>query len=144
MYLRTNEDAAIQRWGSHSLLCSSSAGKQHPRAFSNAVLDRHRCINKMVAWKTSPQGIRLTGTMVPFPKSSTTIEEILASVAFQNVGPPSALPHSILQDGFHQARCRPRHTLQSQAGHRGLVDFQSSNLLLQILVTLQKCRTQSF
>ena len=82
--------------------------------------------------------------MVPFPKSSITIEEILASMAFPNVGPPSALPHSFLQDGVHQARCRPRHTLQSQESHRGLVDFQSSNLLLQILVILQKCRTQSF
>ena len=61
-----------------------------------------------------------------------------------DVGPPSTLPHSFLQDGLHQACCRPRHTLQSQTGHWGLVDFQSSTLLLQILVMLQKCCTQSF
>ena len=57
--IRTNEDAAIQRWGSHSLLCSSSAGQQHPRALLNAVLDRHRCINQMVAWKTGPVHVPL-------------------------------------------------------------------------------------
>ena len=35
-------------------------------------------------------------------------------MASPDVGPPSTLPHSFLQDGFHQARCRSRHTLQSQ------------------------------
>ena len=65
-------------------------------------------------------------------------------MASPDVGPPGTLPYSFLQDSVHQTCCRPWHPLQSQTGHRGLVDVQSSNLLLQILVRLQKCGTQSF
>ena len=48
-------------------------------------------------------------------------------MASPDVGPPSALPYSFLQDSLHQACCRPRHTMQSQTCHWGLVDVQSSN-----------------
>ena len=58
------------------MLCPSSASQQHSRTFSNTVFDRHRCFDQMVAWQTCPQGISLTSTMVPFSKSSITVEEI--------------------------------------------------------------------
>ena len=98
----------------------------------------------MVAWKTCPQGISLTSAMVPFSKSSITVEEISPSMASPDVGPPGTLPYSFLQNSLHQAFGRPWHPLQSQTGHRGLVDVQSSNMLLQILVRLQNCCAQSF
>ena len=65
-------------------------------------------------------------------------------MASSDVGPLGTLPYSFLQDSLHQACCRPWHTLQSQTGHWGLVDVQSTNLLLQILVRLQICCPQSF
>ena len=52
----------------------------------------------MVARKTCSQGIRLTSTLVPFSQSSITIEEIPTSMASPDVGPPSSLPYSFLQD----------------------------------------------
>ena len=70
------------------MLCPSSASQQHPGAFSDTVPDRHRCNDQMVAWKTCPQGISLKSTLVPFPKSSITVEEISPSMAFPDVGPP--------------------------------------------------------
>ena len=120
------------------MLCPSSTSQQYPGAFSNTVFDRHRCIDQMVAWQTCPEGICLTSTtMVSFSKFSITIKEISPSMASPDVGPPGTLPYSFLQDSVHQACCRPWHTLQSQTGHRGLVDVQSSNMLLQILVRVQ-------
>ena len=97
----------------------------------------------MVARKTCSQGIRLTSTLVPFSQSSITIEDIPTSMASPDVGPPSSLPYSFLQDSLHQACCCPWYTLQSQTGHWGLVDVQSSYLLLQILVRLQERCAQS-
>ena len=136
--------ASIQWWRSSAVLCPSSASQQHPGAFSDPVPDRHRCNDQMVAWKTCPQGIGLKSTMVPFSKSSIPVEEISPSMAFPDVGPPGALPYSFLQNSLHQTFGRPWHPLQSQTGHWRLVDVQSSNMLLQILVSLQNGCTQSF
>ena len=142
--IRTNQDASIQWWRSSSVLCPSSASQQHSGTFSDTVPDRHRCNDQMVAWKTCPQGISFKSTLVPFSKSSITVEEISPSMAFPDVGPPGTLPYSFLQNSLHQAFGRPWHPLQSQTGHWRLVDVQSSNMLLQILVRLQNCCTQSF
>ena len=84
----------------------------------------------MVAWETSPKGICLKGTMVPCTGSSDDTQEVPATVARHDVGSSSTVPHSVLQDGLHQACCSFGHPVQSQTGHRRLVNFQLSRLLL--------------
>ena len=142
--IRANEDASIQRWWAHFVLCSPSTGQQHSGTFPYFVFDRHWRIYQMVAWKTSPEGNCLAGTMVPCTRSSYDNEKVPTTMARQDVGPSSTLPHSFLQDGFHQTCRGIGHPLQSQTGHWGLVDCQSGRMLLQILVPLQECGTQPF
>ena len=142
--IRTNKDASIQRWRSSFVLCPSPASQQHSGAFWDIVPDRHRCNHQMVARKTRPQGISLKSTLVPFSKSSITAEEISPPMALPDVGPPGTLPYSFLQNSLYQTFGCPGHPLQSQTGNWGLVDVQSSHMLLQILVRIQNCCTQSF
>ena len=104
--VRTNKDASLQRWGLTLCYALRQLANNTPGAFPNTVFECHRCLNQMVAWETGPTSLSFTGTMVPLSESPATIEEIPASVALQNARTSSPMPHSILQDGFHQARCR--------------------------------------
>ena len=76
-------------------------------------------IDASIKWWHGKPAPRASALRAPWSLSPNlqSIEEIPASMAFPDVGPPSTLPYSFLQDGLHQACCRPRHTLQSQTGH---------------------------
>ena len=77
-------------------------------------------IDASIKWwhgKPAPRASALRAPWSLSPNLQSQLKKFLRQWHFPNVGPPSTLPHSFLQDGFHQARCSPRHTLQSQASH---------------------------
>ena len=116
--VRTNKDATIQRWRTYPLLCSSTPGQQHSGAFSHSLPECYRCLHQMVEWKTSSTCHCTPGPMVPHSKPSTAPQTVSTKVAPTSSRPPSSVPYTILQDGFHQACSSPRPTVQSQASSR--------------------------
>ena len=126
------------------MLRSTTTGQQHPGALPYPVSECHRCLNPMVARETSTQGDSSTGPMVPRSRPPKNLEEVSATMACQDACSPGTMSHSFLQDGLHQTCGSVGHPLQSQTSHRRLVDYEPSHMLLQILVLLQECGTQSF
>jgi hypothetical protein len=54
-------------------------------------------------WNGKPStGYGTPGPMVFDPKSSTAIEAVPQTMAFESCGPPGTLPYSVVQDSFHQ------------------------------------------
>ena len=125
------------------MLCSLPAGKQHSGAFPNPVVECNRCIHQMVERKTCSKGEGTPGPLVPHSQPSESTEAVSMKVAPSSSGLPSSVPHAIFQDGLHQTCSCSRPTLQSQTGHRRLVDHPTGNMLLQKLGTFQSCCTQS-
>ena len=125
------------------MLCSLPAGKQHSGTFPNPVVERNRCIHQMVERKTCSKGDGTPGPLVPHSQPSESTEAVSTKVAPSSSGLPSSVPHAIFQDGLHQTCSCSRPTLQSQTGHRRLVDHPTGNMLLQKLGTFQSCCTQS-
>ena len=103
-------------------------------------------IDASIKWWKGKPAPKSNGTpcpMVPYSQPPTTIKAVSAKVAPPSPCIPSSMPHTILQDGLHQTCSCSRPTLQSQTGHRRLVNHTTSNVLLQKVGTFQSCGPQS-
>ena len=107
------------------------------RNLSAPVLECHRCIHQVVERQTCTEGHGTPCSMVVDPKPSTATQAVSSELACESSGPPSSLPHSVVQDSVHQTCRSSWSTLQSQTGHFGLVHIKSSYMLLQTLGHLQ-------
>ena len=129
--------------GSHPLLCSPSSGKQHPGAFPHPVTSSNRYVHQIVERKACSTSNGTPCPMVPHSQSPPTIETVPTKVAPPSSCIPSSMPHTIFQDGLHQTCSCSGPTLQSQAGHRGLLHHTTCNVLLQKVGTFQNSCSQS-
>ena len=117
--------------------------KQHPGALPHPVTACSRFVHQMVERKTCPTSNGTPCPTVPHSQSPTTIETVPAKVAPPSSCIPSSMPHTIFQDGLHQTRSCSGPTLQSQAGHRGLVHHTTCNVLLHKVGTFRSRGSQS-
>ena len=124
------------------MLCSPTTGKQHPGALPHPVTSCNRYVHQMVERKACSTSNGTPCPIVPHSQSPTPLETVHTKVAPPSSCIPSSMPHTIFQDGLHQTRSCSGPTLQSQAGHRGLV-HTTGNVLLQKVGTFQNSSSQS-
>ena len=134
----TNQNAPIQWWRPHFVLCITPSGKQHPGALSHPFPSSHRRLHHMVARETCTTSLTASCSLVFKSKSSTRPETISPKMASTSFGLPSPVPHAVFQNGLHQARSSVGPTLQTQTGHISMVHRTKRHILLPAPVQIQK------
>ena len=104
-------------------------------------------IDATIKWwhgKPAPRASALRAPWSLSPNLQSQLKKFLRQWHFQMLDHQVPCHTPSFKTVFIKLFGRPWHPLQSQTGHWRLVDVQSSNMLLQILVRLQNGCTQSF